>query len=91
VILEEKSEVMEGIGSGMVSADVKDHKRLRVSVLAKWKLRVPATSKVFKLRVVVRKVLGLDHRWQHLWQDMFFLSWYICHKHPCEIASDSIK
>ena len=22
---------------------------------------------------------------------IFFLSWYICHKHPCEIASHSIK
>jgi len=22
---------------------------------------------------------------------LFFLSWYICHKHPCEIASHSIK
>ena len=22
---------------------------------------------------------------------IFFLSWYICHKHPCEIASHSIS
>jgi len=22
---------------------------------------------------------------------IFFLSWYICHKHPCEIASHSIR
>ena len=34
----------------------------------------------------------LDHKWQHYRQDFFFsLSWYICHKHSCEITSHSIK
>lgn len=36
------SEMTEGIGSGMVFADVKDHKRRRTSVLAEWKMRVIA-------------------------------------------------
>ena len=40
---------------------------------------------------VVWKVLGLNHRWQLYQQDFFFLRWYVCHKHPCEIAIHSIK
>jgi len=40
---------------------------------------------------VVWKVLGLDDRWQYYRQDFFFLSWYICQKHPREIANHSIK
>ena len=35
---------------------------------------------------VVWKVLGLDHGWQLCRQGFFLLSWYICHKHPCEIC-----
>jgi hypothetical protein len=50
------------------------------------KVTLPFTSFTW----VVWKVLGLEHRWQHYQQDFLFLSWYICHRHSCEIASHSI-
>jgi hypothetical protein len=54
---------------------------------------ITITLWLFQVTYVVWKVLGLNHRWQHYRQEFFFYhpNWYIFQKHPCEIASHSVK
>ena len=64
----------------------------RVQLDTSWVMVVTSYKSFEEATWVVWKVLGLDHSWQHYWQIFFFpLSWYICHKHPYEIAGHSIK